>query len=260
MIKSIVVVVLALIWIGCSGRSPESTWTAEEYYKYARELYDDEDYFEATNEFTVIILRYPGSSVADSAQYYLGMSHYDLEEYIISSAEFSKLINNMSRSPLVPDAQYMLGMSYYEMSPRPALDQEYTAKALKAFQLFVEDFPGHSKREEVERRLLELREKLAEKDFLNAELYRQMRRIKSSIIYYNIVLERYYDTSWADDAMLGKAISLIDLGDFKEAKKLLIEMREKFPNTDLAYSITRYLRRIEVFEEDDESLVDENNN
>jgi len=256
-IKSIIVVVLALIWIGCSGSSPESTWTAEEYYRYAKELYDDDDFFDATNEFTVVILRFPGSTVADSAQYYLGMSHYAIEEYIISGAEFSKLMNNMPLSPLVPDAQYMLGMSYYEMSPRPALDQEYTEKALKAFQMFVEDFPGHKKREEVERRLLELREKMAEKAFLNAELYRQMLWIKSSTIYYDIVLERYYDTSWADDAMLGKAISLIDLEEFKEAKKLLIEMKEKFPNTDLAYSITRYLRKIEVFEEDEESIVDE---
>ncbi len=216
MIKSIIVVVLALIWIGCSGRSPESTWTAEEYYEYAKELYDDEDYFEATNEFTVVILRYPGSSVADSAQFYLAMSHYDLEEYIISAAEFSKLMNNMSRSPLVPDATYMLGMSYYQMSPRPALDQEYTEKALRAFQLFIEDFPGHEKREEVERRLLELREKMAEKYYLNAELYRAMLWINSSVIYYDIVLERYYDTSWADDAMLGKANTLIDMEAFDE--------------------------------------------
>ena len=86
MIKFITIVVLALIWIGCSGRSPESTWTAEEYYEYAKELYDDEDFFEATNELTVVILRYPGSAVADSAQFYLGMSHYNLEEYIISAA------------------------------------------------------------------------------------------------------------------------------------------------------------------------------
>jgi len=259
-IKSIIVIVLALVWIGCSGRSPESTWTAEEYYEYAKELYDDEDYFDATNEFTVVILRYPGSSVADSAQFYLGMSHYNMEEYIISSAEFSKLMMNMSRSPLVPDATYMQGMSYYQMSPRAALDQEYTEKALKAFQLFVEDFPGHTKREEVERRLLELREKMAEKYFLNAELYHAMLWTKSSLIYYDIVLERYYDTSWADDAMLGKAVTLIEMEDFKEAQKILLEMREKFPNTDLEYNITRALRKIDVYKEPDEIDTEEEKN
>jgi outer membrane protein assembly factor BamD len=258
LIKNIVwAAVVALLWIGCSGRSPEPTWTAEEYFSYAKDLYEDEDYFEATNEFTVIILRYPGSTVADSAQYLLGMSHYMLEEYIISAAEFSKLINNMPQSPLVPDAQYMLGMSYYEMSPRPALDQEYTEKALRAFQLFIEDFPGHKKREEVEQKLMELREKMAEKAYLNAELYRKMVWYKSSLIYYNIVLERYYDTSWADDAMLGKAISLIEMGEWQEAKKTLLELQEKFPNTDLSYAVKRYLKKVENFEDKDK-YVDDN--
>jgi outer membrane protein assembly factor BamD len=252
----ILTMILILFGIGCSGRSPEPTWTAEEYYHYAIELYEDQDYFEATNEFTVIILRYPGSTVADSAQYFLGMSHYMLDEFIISAAEFSKLVNNMPQSPLVPDAQYMLGMSYYNMSPRPALDQEYTEKALRAFQLYVEDFPGHKNREEVEKKLMELREKLAEKAFLNAELYRKMVWYQSSLIYYDIVLERYYDTSWADDAMLGKAIVYTEIGEWQEAKKVLLELEEKFPNTDLSYTITRYMRKVET-SEDEENGKDE---
>lgn len=239
-----VLLLTTLIWLGCSGRSPEPSWTAEEYFKYAQELYDDEDYYECANEFTIIILRYAGSSVADSAQFFLGMSHYQLEEFIISGAEFSKLINNMPQSPLVPDAQYMLGMGYYEMSPRAALDQEYTKRALRAFQLFIEDFPRHAKREDVEKKLLELREKLARKEFLNAELYRKMFRLRSSLIYYDIVLERYYDTSWVDDALLGKALVYIDLEDWANAREQLLIFKDKFPDSDLNYAVERSLRKV----------------
>jgi len=239
-----VILLTALIWLGCSGRSPEPSWKAEEYFDYAKELYEDEDYFEAANEFTIIILRYAGSSVADSAQYFLGMSHYQLEEYIISAAEFSKLINNMPQSPLVPDAQYMLGMSYYEMSPRAALDQEYTKKALRAFQLFVEDFPRHSRREEVDKKLLELREKLAEKEYLNAQLYQKMFRLRSSLIYYDIVLERYYDTSWADDALLGKALVYIELEEWLNAREQLLIFKDKFPDSEFNYNVERSMRKV----------------
>jgi outer membrane protein assembly factor BamD len=238
-----IILLVTSIWLGCSGRSPESSWTAEEYFEYAQELYDDEDYFEAANEFTIIILRYAGSSVADSAQYYLGMSHYQLEEYIISAAEFSKLVNNMPQSPLVPDAQYMLGMSYYEMSPRAALDQEYTKKALRAFQLYLEDFPQHNKRDDVEKKLFELREKLAQKEFLNADLYRKMFRLRSSLIYYDIVLERYYDTSWADDALVGKALVYIELEEWVKAREQLLIFQDKFPDSDLEYIVERSLRK-----------------
>lgn len=247
----VIIALTVLIWIGCSGRQPEGTWTAEEYFKYAKEMYDDEDYFECTNEFTIIVLRYPGSSIADSAQYYLGMSHYKLEEFIISGAEFSKLVNNMSQSPLVAEAQFMLGMSFYRMSPRASLDQVYTLKALRTFQLYIEDYPRHPKREEVEKRLLELREKLAYKEFNNAELYRKMFRLKSSIIYYDIVLERYYDTSWADDALLGKALTYIDLEEYQKAKEQLILLKNKFPGSDLDYTIERNLRKVTYYLDED---------
>jgi outer membrane protein assembly factor BamD len=239
-----IIVLMILIGLGCSGRSPEPSWTAEEYFDYAKELYNDEDYFESANEFTIVILRYAGSSVADSAQYYLGMSHYYLEEHIISAAEFSKLINNMPQSPLVPDAQYMLGMSYYEMSPRAALDQEYTKKALRAFQIYIEDYPRHYRREEVEKKLLELREKLAEKEFLNADLYRKMYRLRSSLIYYDIVLDRYYDTTWADDALVGKALVYIELEEWENAREQLLIFQDKFPDSDLEYVAERALRKV----------------
>jgi outer membrane protein assembly factor BamD len=245
-----VVLLIALIGLGCSGRSPEPSWKAEEYFDYARELFDNEDYYECANEFTIIILRYAGSSVADSAQYYLGLSHYYLQEYIISASEFSKLINNMPQSPLVPDSQFMLGMSYYEMSPRAALDQEYTSKALRAFQIFVEDFPTHRRREDVDIKLLELREKLAQKDFLNADLYRKMYRLRSSLIYYNIVLERYYDTTWADDALVGKALVFMELEEWESARESLLIFKDKFPNSDFEYTIERSLREVESILED----------
>jgi outer membrane protein assembly factor BamD len=242
-----------IVIIGCSGRSPEASWTAEEYFGYAKELYDDEDYFEATNDFTIVILRYAGSAIADSAQFYLGMSHYMLAEFIISAAEFSKLVNNMTQSPLVPDAQFMLAMSYYEMSPRAALDQEYTIKAMREFQLFLEDFPTHEKREDVEKKLLELREKMAQKAFMNADLYRKMLRIKSSLIYYDIVLERYYDTTWADDAMVGKAEAFIDMGEYDKAREQLVLAKNKFPDTELTFTIEKLMRKVSFSSDDEEN-------
>ena len=42
MTKYLVIIALTvLIWIGCSGRQPEGTWTAEEYFKYAKTKFND---------------------------------------------------------------------------------------------------------------------------------------------------------------------------------------------------------------------------
>lgn len=244
MIKKVMIFGMAMFFLwACSGKQPQPSWTAEEYFQYAKEKYDDEDYYNAVNDFTVVILRYPGSFVADSSQYLLGMCHFKLEEFIISSAEFSKLINTMSRSPLVPDAQLMLAESYYEMSPRPPLDQEYTLKALREYQIFLEDFPTHKRREEAEKKIFELREKLAEKQWMNAELYRKMREFKSSLIYFDIVLEKYYDTEYADDALLGRATVHMDTEEYDLAREDLTLFKDKFPNSDLLSAAERMLTR-----------------
>jgi len=237
-----------LILFSCGGPKPESNWTAAEYFKYSKEMYEDEDYFEAVNEFTVITLRYPGSIYSDSAQYYLGMCHFQMDEFIISAAEFNKLIEEMSRSPLVPEAQYMLAESYSQLSPRAELDQQYTMQAIKQFQIFLEDFPINEKKEDVEKKLLALREKLAEKEWRNAEIYRKMRKLRASLIYYDIVLNNFYDTDFADDAQFGKSLVYMELEEWQNAKNNFILFKEKYPDNELLKEVDEKLAKIEILE------------
>jgi outer membrane protein assembly factor BamD len=235
--------ITAIYW-GCGGKHPEPNWTAEEYFRYAKEKYDDEDYLEAANDFTVVILRFTGSAVADSAQYYIGCSHFYMDEYIISAAEFEKLINSMAQSPLVPDAQYMLAESYYQMSPRASLDQEYSIKALREFQTFVEEYPLHKQRTEAEKKLAELREKLAYKQWLNAELYRKMREFNSSLIYYDVIINQYYDTDYAEKAVFGKALVYMEMEDYQKTKEQILIFKAKFPSSELKDSAERILQKV----------------
>ena len=247
-----------MILFGCGGPKPESSWTSAEYFKYALDMYEDEDYFEAVNEFTVITLRYPGSVYSDSAQFYLGMCHFKMDEYIISAAEFNKLIEEMSRSPLVPEAQYMLAESYFELSPRAELDQEYTMQAIKQYQLFLEDFPTNEKKEEVEKKLLSLREKLARKEWRNAEIYRKMNKYRASLIYYDIVLNNFYDTDVADEAQFGKALVFIELQEWQNARNNFMLFKEKYPDNELNKEVDEKLT--EIIELENEAKQEEEEN
>jgi outer membrane protein assembly factor BamD len=242
--KGIALLLIAAVFAGCGGKQPDPNWTAEEYFRYAKEKYDDEDYFEAANDFVVVILRFAGSAIADSAQYYIACSHFYMDEYIISAAEFEKLISRMAQSPLVPDAQFMLAESYYQMSPRAPLDQEFTIKALREFQTFVEEYPLHKQRIDAEKKIAELREKLARKQWLNAELYRKMREFNSSLIYYDVIIEQYYDTDYAEQAVFGKALVYMDMKDFPKAKTQILIFRDKYPDSELKESAEKNLKKI----------------
>ncbi|HED10319.1 MAG TPA: outer membrane protein assembly factor BamD [Caldithrix abyssi] len=231
--KRIVVFVLLVVMVSCTGNRPKTGWKAEEYYKYAKELFNDEDYLIASQEFQIIMLRFPGSSIADSAQFFLAESHFKMEEYIVASAEYEKLINNMSKSPLVPRAQFQLAESYYHLSPRPALDQHYTMMAIRAYQNFIEDYPRSDLKEKAEKRILELRDKLAEKEYDNAEIYRKMKRFRAAVIYYDEVLDKYYDSEWLDDALYGKALTYYESEAYEDAAKTIEKFKEQFPESPL---------------------------
>ena len=242
--KGIILLLITVIYLGCGGKQPDPNWTAEEYFRFAKEKYDHEDYLEAASDFTIVILRFAGSAVADSAQYYIGCSHFYMEEYIIAAAEFEKLINRMTQSPLVPDAQYMLAESYYQMSPRASLDQEYTIKALREYQTFVEEYPLHKQRTEAEKKLAELREKLAYKQWLNAELYRKMREYSSSLIYYDVIINQYYDTDYAEKALFGKTLVYMDMKDYQKAREQILFFQDKFPGSELRESAEKNLQKV----------------
>ncbi|NOG47204.1 MAG: outer membrane protein assembly factor BamD [Calditrichaeota bacterium] len=227
------VIVLALFLISCGGNKPTPEWNASDYFKAAKEKFDDESYFEASNDFNVVLLRFAGSVVADSAQFYLAESHFKMGDYLIAGVEFEKLINDMNQSPLVKQSQMKLADSYYELSPRSALDQEYTLKSIREYQYFIDEFPTDTSKQTAEKRIFELRGKLSKKEWQNAEIYRKMKEFKAAIIYYDQVLSKYYDTDWADDSQYGKVITLIEAEDVEQANLEAVKFEEQFPDSEL---------------------------
>ena len=69
--------------------------------------------------------------------------------------------------------------------------------------MFIEDFPESDLIRDAEIGILELRIKLAQKDFEVGRMYLKLEEYESALIYFRSVLNNYYDTSFADDARIG---------------------------------------------------------
>lgn len=201
--------VLLIFW-GCGSTRNVSEMNADERLQYAMGLYNDEDYEDAATEFEALLLQYPGSSIVDDAQYYLGLCKYERDEFILAAYEFSKMIKNMPASEFVPQAQYMLAECYYELSPNYTLDQKYTVKAIEEFQAFIDFFPLNEKVSEAEQKISELNDKLAHKEYTVAYIYQKLQYYTASIKYYESVVEIYHDTQYAPMAMYGKITLLME--------------------------------------------------
>ena len=218
-------IAIVLIISGCSLPKDTTKMTADEHFKYALELYNDEDYFEAENQFRTITMRYSGQPIADDAQFYLAETYFQKEEYLVAASEYSRLVQSMPNSPYVEEAFFKIGLSYYHLSPRPELDQSFTHKAIRRFKDFISDYPGSKHVPEAEKYIRELRNKLARKMLESAYIYRRMEEFDSAIIYLNLLLERYYDTDVVGEALYEKGRVYLDSENWKMVNDILIKLK-----------------------------------
>lgn len=226
-------VTVAFYSCGSSKGSDIATDDPERAYAIAKSRYDKGEYLDAIDDFNLIKLRFSGSSIIDKAIYYLGMSYYKREEYILGLYEFEMIIKNYPSSSFAEDAKYMQAMSYYKLSPEYNLDQTYTRYAITTFQEFLELYPKSKRVYESEKRILELREKLAYKSYKSAELYFNLGNYRSALVYYDNILDEFFDTKYADDALYGKIQALIIKKKYEDAKKEIERFESKFADSTL---------------------------
>jgi outer membrane protein assembly factor BamD len=240
-----VVVAAILSFGGCSSSEETTMLSAEERFALGMRLFNDEDYLEAINEFTVVTLQYQGSAEADDAQYYLGECRFRREEYLLAAFEYQQLLRNMPASPLVPDAQFRIGLCYYNLSPKSTLDQEYTRKAIDELQTFVEYNPQHAGKPEAERLIADLTGRLAKKSFEIAEQYATLEYYRAAAFYYDDVIEKYHDTEYAPPSYIGKVRMLIGRRKYDDALQTIASFLEKFPSSELRAEALRLKARAE---------------
>lgn len=240
--KSVFVFLITIFIWNCSGSVDTTKFNAEEYFNYAMELYNQEDYEKAVLEFQNIILQYSGTTFNDDAQFYLGMTYYKREQYLLAAYEFSKLIRNTPASEFVPSSQYMLAESYYQLSPPYQLDQTYTKKSIEEFQAFVDFFPADPKVEEAEGKIKAMTEKLAEKEYQSAVIYEKMDYSKAAIKYYGLVADSYHDTKFAPMALYDKIKLQLSKGYINDVLADISVFLSRYPDN----SVSKELQQIEV--------------
>lgn len=243
-LRNALLLLIVAAGLACSSSEDIVNPTVEQRFNKAKALFDDGDYLEAINEFTVITLQYQGSAFAADAQYYLGECRFEREEYILSAFEYSVVRTSYPASPRVPEAHYKMALSYYMQSPKPVLDQQNTRKAIDEFQAFVEYNPAHPLAPDASAKIKELTERLAFKAYEAARQYERMEYYRAAILSYDVVIEKFHDTDYAPLAYLDKADLLVRRLRFREAEGIIKEFKSKYPNSVLRSRADGILEKI----------------
>ncbi len=221
---------LSLIIISCSSNSRPEMMGVEEYFRIASDYFVKEDWIESQRYFDLIKLQYPASAYADDAQYYLAEINFKRGEFILSAFNYTLLRKNYPASPYNKEALFKTGLCYYEISPRFDRDQEYTMKAIQTFAEYQTFYSGDSLSYLANQKIQELRDKLAEREYETAVLYRKLSSPLAASIYYDVVINEYQDTKFYEEAIIGSIEVQIEMKKNIQVLYLVELYRRSFPN------------------------------
>jgi outer membrane protein assembly factor BamD len=221
----------AISLAGCAKSSPgDQVLGPEVAWQKAKNLFAREKYLKAQQILKDITLNYSGAAIIDSVQFLLGRTYYELDEYLTAADQFHKMVEQYPQSALGGDASYWESRCYYEQAPGYQLDQDNTTKALQGFQRFLEEHPQHAMTDSAYKYLSLCRDKLAHKEYAAAKLYYDLGEFASSVLYADVVLANYYDTSWAGPSQFLKGRSFFDIQDWTRSQKELQAYVDKYPS------------------------------
>ncbi|MGH2574587.1 MAG: outer membrane protein assembly factor BamD [Ignavibacteria bacterium] len=237
---------LSLLFLyGCSSSGSDiNTDDPEKAFKIAKRNFDRGDYTDAIEDFSFIKIKFPGTQIADKVQFYLADSYFHQKEYLLAAYEYETMLKNYPLSTFIPETRYKLGLSYYHLSPKYALDQQYTKYAIAELQTYIELYPEDKNIRDAERKLNELKNKLAYKDFKSGELYMKLGNYRSANIYFGNVVENIIESDWADDAMAGQIEALINLKKVDEAKRVIEKFYKLFSKSPLKSKVDKFKNSI----------------
>lgn len=216
----------------------------ERYLEEANKALRNKKCWEAQKLFRNLLSDFPGSHLVDDAQYGLGQAYYCDKDYVTAIFEYERLLNEFPTSPFVDEARYQIGMCYYEQSRDIHHDQDETEKAIREFRRFIEDFPHSDLIPGTEKRIQELRDKLAAKKLMIAENYMQWKSYISAERYCEIILDEYSDTNIVGRAQLLLARARHKLGKLEEALEALTLLAADNASEALKRDAQEEIRRV----------------
>ncbi len=229
--------VFALVVYGCASTNENQVLSADEQYAQALDLYERQNYIEAVSALQAFSFNYPQDPRVEDARWLTAEAYYGADDWVTAAQEYLGFQRDFPRSAQAPAALYQAGRSYEQLSLRPELDQRDTERAINMYERLTTEYPGSDFAEEAREKRRRLRNKLAEKTYLNAEFYFDNKRYDAAEIYLVDLIEKYPDSDWlpASYSLLAETFCKQGLRD--RATELYDLLLDTFPDSDAASDI-----------------------
>ena len=221
-----IVLLFSLLTAGCSDdptkSDPYASWTAEDFYDEAKSALAAGEFQTAITNLESLEARFPFSSYARQAQLDVAYAYYKFEEADSAIAAADRFIRLNPRDANVDYALYLKGLANFNRGkgimeswfPRNLADHDTKTlqDAMQDFSKLVRQFPDSKYSADAYKRLIYLKNELAEHEVGVAEYYIKRKAWLAAARRSQYILEHYQETQSSRRALDIMAQAYKELG------------------------------------------------
>lgn len=238
-IRKIPLVLLGAALLGaCGGRhTPPAMLEPDVQYSRGMEAFEAGRHGRAVEFLQPFVLQHIGDPRMPDALFTLARAHEARREWVAAASEFQRLVSEFPTHAHALPARLGSCQAYAQLAPRPQLDQEYTVAALIHCNDIVENYPGTPQAEIADELVVEMRHRLATKEYETGVFYFRRRAYDASVIYFQRAVNEFPDTSVAPAALLRLHEAYSRIGYVEEAQEVRERLLREYPQSPEAQGL-----------------------
>ncbi len=207
-LNNIFLVLTIFILISCSKNEKVSVLKEKnietqmiEAFKEGYEELENGDVLFAAKKFNEAELLYPQSEWAPRAALMAAYSYYSQDYYYDAEYELNRFLKVYPNQKNIPYAHYLLGMVYYEKIVDEKKDLEPLVMAEKKFKFIEKNYPNTDFALDASYKLDLIQDYLASKEMYIGIHYMKKKKWIAAINRFKVVVNKYEETSFIDEAL-----------------------------------------------------------
>ncbi|HET9745657.1 MAG TPA: outer membrane protein assembly factor BamD [Chitinophagaceae bacterium] len=208
-------------------------------YHFAQALYED------------VMPNFRGTPEFENIYYKYAYCAYYQKDYLNAENLFKSFLEAFPNSPKAEELDYMRAYCFYKMSPKVALDQSNTVRAMGLLQTFVNTHPNSPRNKEANELIDICRTKLEEKERTAAQLYYDLGQFRAAGVAFTSLLNNFPDSQQGDEYKLMVIKSYfrfaelsIDEKKMERFEQVISECNDfvdRFPDSELVKEVESYI-------------------
>jgi outer membrane protein assembly factor BamD len=219
--------------------------------RMAEQFYVKKKYHLAQAIYEDVMPNFRGSPLFEDIYYKYDYCAYYQKDYLNAENLFKSFLEAFPNSTKAEELDYMRAYCYYRMSPKVALDQTNTMKAMGMLQTFINTHPNSPRNKEATELIDICRAKLEEKERLAAQLYFDLGQFRAAGVAYTSLINDFPESQKGDEYKLiviksyfKFALLSVDEKKAERYEQVITECNDfvdRFPESKLVKEVERYI-------------------